>query len=409
MPADFVDGFRHHDGVTLYDDLLELVPTELHAESGEVFYSGRTSFEQAASPLYVLGFNPGGQPAVLGDYTIGANVRASQHVRDDWSAYVDEAWGTFGPGASVFQRRILHMYEQCGLNPRLVPASNVIFVRSARVATLDARRTEALLNSCWTVHQGVIESLSVRVVVCLGQDAGVWVRRQVGADVAPAIETYVEDNRRGWRSTTHVGRDGLQVVTLTHPSVADWTRLETDPTSLVVRALARDAGTLPCAVSESTSAVHAAENHAMKPKALPTSVVGRASHEVVDLHTALHRSDRWGPADRDTIKSAFEAAEVVTYSIDPRQPRYAAGWGADGRLMVEVGGQTIYFGHVTEADIPRLPAGTRVNRPTNTDIVLKLAGGRYGGPQARNPQTSFGQCAGCSMALPATGACDECD
>jgi hypothetical protein len=45
----------------LYDELLNLVPAALHHEFGEVFYSGRTAFEQP-SPIYLLGFNPGGDP-----------------------------------------------------------------------------------------------------------------------------------------------------------------------------------------------------------------------------------------------------------------------------------------------------------------------------------------------------------
>lgn len=36
----------------LYDELLNLVPAALHHEFGEVFYSGRTAFEQP-SPIYL--------------------------------------------------------------------------------------------------------------------------------------------------------------------------------------------------------------------------------------------------------------------------------------------------------------------------------------------------------------------
>jgi hypothetical protein len=63
----------------LYDELLELVPAALHSEFGEVFYSGRTAFEQP-SPIYLLGFNPGGDPsnAALNRYTIGYDLDASR-------------------------------------------------------------------------------------------------------------------------------------------------------------------------------------------------------------------------------------------------------------------------------------------------------------------------------------------
>jgi len=227
----------------LYDELLAMVPGELHSESGEVFYSGRTAFEQH-SPVYVLGYNPGGNPDSLGGYTIAADVElASDPARRDWSGYSDESWGVFGPGAEKFQRRVLYMMRECGLGePRRVPSSNVIFVRSARVATLDADRRDALIRSCWAVHQKVIEALGVRVVVCLGQDAGRWVRDQLGAntEIDRFAETY---ENRHWLSATHLSRAGMQVVTLTHPSVADWTVPQADPTRLVTDALSRDTST----------------------------------------------------------------------------------------------------------------------------------------------------------------------
>lgn len=226
---------------TLYDELLSLVPGELHQEPGEVFYSGATAFQQP-SRLYLMGFNPGGDPAneALTQYTIGADLEASRDPRrGDWSGF-DDDWREFGPGAVAFQRRVRHLLTSCGIaDPRRVPASNAVFVRSTRVATLDARRSEALLHLCWPVHERVISALAVPVVVCFGQAAGQWVRAQVGAMNAAAIDTFVEDNQRRWRSTTHRGRDGIQVVTLTHPSVADWTNPRTDPTMLVVEALER--------------------------------------------------------------------------------------------------------------------------------------------------------------------------
>ncbi len=224
-----------------FDELLDLVPPELHQEFGEVFYSGASAFEQP-SLLYVLGFNPGGDPskAGLSRYTIGADLWASRAPqRRDWSGFEDD-WREFGPGAVAFQRRVRHLLAACGIEgPRKVPASNVLFLRSTRIEALDPKRTQALLRDCWVVHERVISALGVRVVVCLGQATGRWVRARVGASDAVAIDSYTETNRRRWRSTTHHGKNGIQVVTLTHPSVADWTNPRSDPTGLVVRALER--------------------------------------------------------------------------------------------------------------------------------------------------------------------------
>ncbi|MGN0062811.1 MAG: hypothetical protein ACI379_01100 [Nocardioides sp.] len=230
------DGLR-----TLYEELLDLVPAELHGEYGEVFYSGASAFRQS-SRLYLLGFNPGGDPSdpALDHYTIGADVQASREPgRSDWSGF-DDDWRAFGPGAVAFQRRVRHLLTACGIaDPRVVPVSNAMFVRSTSVETLDPQRAQALLYACWAVHERVITALGVTVVVCFGQAAGEWVRAQVGALTAAASDTFVEDNRRRWRSTTHVGRDGIHIVTLTHPSRADWTKPGTDPSGLVVRALER--------------------------------------------------------------------------------------------------------------------------------------------------------------------------
>lgn len=226
---------------TLYDELLDLVPPSLHQESGEVFYSGASAFEQP-SPIYLLGFNPGGDPskAELSHYTIAADLQASREPRRrDWSGFEDD-WREFGPGAVAFQRRVRHLITACGIaDLRKVPASNALFVRSTRIETLDPQRTNALLRDCWAVHEKVISALGVRVVVCFGQAAGQWVRSQVDADDKAALDTFTEDNGRRWRSATHQGTNDIQVVTLTHPSVADWTNPRTDPTALAVRALER--------------------------------------------------------------------------------------------------------------------------------------------------------------------------
>ena len=234
-------GIESGDGRSLYEALLNLVPDYLRHDPGEVFYSGATSFA-SPSPLYLLGFNPGGDPTkdALDRFTIGADLEAARGPdRQDWSAFEDD-WRVFGPGAVAFQRRVRHLIEKCGIaTPRAFPASNAIFVRSSRVATLGPTRAESLLRHCWAVHGRVISELDVHVVVCLGQDSGRWVRVQLEAVTEPPIDFFFEDNGRRWRSTTHRGRDGIQVVTLAHPSVADWCNPKTDPTGLVVRALAR--------------------------------------------------------------------------------------------------------------------------------------------------------------------------
>jgi uracil-DNA glycosylase len=83
----------------------------------------------------------------------------------------------------------------------------------------------------------VIESLGVRVVACMGGTAGSWAREMLGAH--DLVESWSEANGRRWTSFTHAGPSGVQVVTLTHPSIAAWNSATADPSALVANALNR--------------------------------------------------------------------------------------------------------------------------------------------------------------------------
>jgi hypothetical protein len=199
-----------------------------------VFYSGRAAFS-CPSKLYILGLNPGGDPIAQATETIGANLQRFWEGPARWSDYADESWRGAAPGTWGMAPRVLHMIASLRLDPRAVPASNVVFVRSSTEATLDANK-EALLQACWPVHLAVIEALRVRVVLCFGGTAGQWVRERLGA--VQQVDSCQETNSRRWRSEAHAAPDGRRVLTLTHPSRANWCNPDADPTSLVARALA---------------------------------------------------------------------------------------------------------------------------------------------------------------------------
>jgi hypothetical protein len=89
---------------------------------------------------------------------------------------------------------------------------------------------------CWTFHQAVIERLGVRVVLCFGQKSGGWVRKQLNA--YSKVDQFVEQyKKRHWMSISYKNSDGVAVVVATHPSIADWTTPEADPSLLVKRIL----------------------------------------------------------------------------------------------------------------------------------------------------------------------------
>jgi hypothetical protein len=220
----------------MMQDFLKLVDPALLPMSGRTFYTGRTAFAQPAD-IYLLGLNPGGDPEAQADETIARDISLLLNERPEaWSAYADESWRGFAVGAKKLQRRVQHLCRAIGEDPRAVPASNVIFVRTTREAHMrDLKRD--YLRACWPVHRAVIDGLGVKVIVCMGATAGAWVREMVGASTLR--DRFVEDNARRWVSETFDSDTGPAVVTLTHGSIADWTAKASDPSGLVCTALER--------------------------------------------------------------------------------------------------------------------------------------------------------------------------
>ena len=217
---------------------LNAIPASLLPRSGSIFYSGRGAFS-APSMLYILGLNPGGNPATQAAETIDAHRQKFCEGPEWWSEYADESWSGAAPGTWGMQPRVLHLFKSLGLDPHAVPASNTVFVRSSTEATLLAEMA-GLLRDCWPVHRAVIEALGVQIVVCFGSTAARWVREALGA--TKLIDIYQEANDRRWKSEAHRANDDRVVVTLTHPGRANWCNPRSDPTPIVFRALAGQGG-----------------------------------------------------------------------------------------------------------------------------------------------------------------------
>lgn len=216
------------------DAALDRLPAEILSRSGSVFYTGKEAFV-GHRPLYILGLNPGGDPNAQATNTVQKHIQEYRQRGARWSAYANDSWEGAAPGTWGMQPRVLHMLRGLGLDPQLTPASNVVFVRTPNEAALREEKG-ALLKSCWSVHQAVIDQLGVRVLVCFGGTAGKWVREQVGAK--ELFDSYAETNNRGWKSEAHRAKDGLVVVTVSHPGRADWRNPDSDPTPLIRRAMA---------------------------------------------------------------------------------------------------------------------------------------------------------------------------
>ena len=205
----------------------ELIPERLKGEQGRVFYSGRSAFEKQ-SQLYILGFNPAGSWEGTASEHTDWILKKAPH---SWSSYEEKG------AKSRMRPRMLHLFKQLGIAPGKVPASNLIFKSSPRADRLKNR--DQLADACWPFHQAVMDDLDVSVVVCLGGKCGKRVRMHLNTS-GKAVDYFEENNDRKWTSYVHRADDGLKVVTLTHPSVADWTSPTSDPTPLVVKAIRGD-------------------------------------------------------------------------------------------------------------------------------------------------------------------------
>jgi hypothetical protein len=215
--------------MTSIDEFLRLVPPSLSGHSGRVFYTGSGAL-RTPSPIYLLGFNPGGAPDDPNHGTIADDLEQARSRPDDWSAYIDESWVGAQPGSSTLQRRVRHLFDGLRIDLRRVPASNLVFARARSASDLGDERAR-LMDRCWALHRSLITRLEVRVVLCLGSETGRFVRDRLGAD--REIGQFIENNQRRWASTAHRDPHGRVVATLTHPSRVDWTSKASDPTAFV--------------------------------------------------------------------------------------------------------------------------------------------------------------------------------
>lgn len=217
------------DPLSLVRSAVAALPSDLKARSGKIFYTGREAFAEPSN-IYLLGLNPGGDPDEQSDETIATSIRDFDERDTLWSAYACERWAGKNPGKHGMAPRVLHLLDRLGLDPPRTPASNVVFLRTRSQADL-AKHMQEWMRACWPVHEAVIDALGIRTIVCLGGAAGAWVRRELGA--SEPVGNACETNLRRWKFSAHRSADARTVVTLTHPSRANWCNSDADPTDFV--------------------------------------------------------------------------------------------------------------------------------------------------------------------------------
>ncbi|WP_148045480.1 hypothetical protein [Salinisphaera orenii] len=219
---------------SLMQRLVELIPAELEHTSGSVFYSGTEAFS-SSSPLYVLGLNPGGDPIAQSEETIRWHTnRVLKEYPRNWSAYRDESWRGKKPGSYGMAPRILHLFDKLSLDSGQVPCSNLIFKRTRREQDIKQHK-QLLADQCWPFHAHVIENQEPSLILCFGATVGKYVCGKL--DATELAGEFVERNNRRWKSRAFKNTSSQTVVVATHPSIANWTAPNTDPSALVAEAL----------------------------------------------------------------------------------------------------------------------------------------------------------------------------
>ena len=210
----------------MIEEFEKLIPNQLRNKSGKAFHSGRLAFS-GQRDLYILGFNPGGDPCLNRDDTVDRNVeQVLSQWPDNWSAFVDEVFKPGGksypPGEAPLQKEMQNLVRNIGLDIREVPISDVIFRRSAQADDISREEKRSWAELCWPFHRDVIDRLGVRVVLCYYGQAAQFVREKTGAHQEIDRVSHQARVRKYWRRC-YESRSGLKVIHITRPTGIPWT------------------------------------------------------------------------------------------------------------------------------------------------------------------------------------------
>ena len=145
--------------------LAEVILQPILAKSGIVLYSDAKSLQSC--PIYLLGYNPGGSPEDQSDATISSSLKdlptkqTNNYLDEEWTTASGRSWSK---GEAPLQRRVVRLLQQLGFNPRNVPCSNLIFVRSVDVSGISL----AMADLCWKVHEQILEIVMPKLILVFG-------------------------------------------------------------------------------------------------------------------------------------------------------------------------------------------------------------------------------------------------
>lgn len=223
------------------DDIRSLIRArmseEFYRKSGAVLYGPAATL--ARGSCYIMGLNPGGDPADIETPIIDA-VAAS----DGRSAYTHECWqrhcrepqpcshlrhdGSTEPSALVrHQRNVIRLTAALRGTPTSLFSANAIFGRSTALRTLKDQTgytAQQWWAACWPVHQVFLAVVRPRLIVTLGygesSSAFGLLRATAGY---PPHRRFSDDARAAWcfDATFNVQESdaiAATVVGVPHPS-----------------------------------------------------------------------------------------------------------------------------------------------------------------------------------------------
>jgi hypothetical protein len=176
-----------------------LVTTLFADTAGSVLYSGRQTIRPG--PIYVMGFNPGGDPK--DHITVADDLQKSiKELEADHCAYIDnDDWGTTarsykGGDRHPFQKRYKQFAGAIGLEPRAIPATNAIFRCSRTAAEISVDE----FGNCWQIHALLLNAIRPKAIVCIGNG------RAKSAYALLASQLEVPDRAEAFREPYVTGR-----------------------------------------------------------------------------------------------------------------------------------------------------------------------------------------------------------
>ncbi len=216
-------------GSSVVDGLIQkLNDTGLADMPGKALYSGVGTL--CPGLLYVLGWNPGGDPNSESDSS-ARHLTALARKSSNWNEYIDGVWRPGGrvypPGAAPMQRRVRYLLAGIGL-----PV--VIFVRSPVSSALV--KPGQLAKLCWPVHQFLLGLVRPKAILSIGgEPVFSFIRNRSrllsGQGEFPsghgtwgclAARVQLEDQNMAIVSVPHLARYAIDH----HPDVVDWVRVK---------------------------------------------------------------------------------------------------------------------------------------------------------------------------------------